>query len=175
MRSSAMTGRRWRTAGRRTARSLAAAVLVTAAATLGAGGADAAATTTTVTERVPTAITAFVPCANAGGGESVTLTGQLLVQTTYTLSAAGNYLITSQNNPQGISGVGVTTGTRYLGTGMTHSTIRYYPGQIQTYVNRFHIVAPAAESLYVKQTFHFTVTPAGTLTTVVDNLSVECG
>lgn len=60
----------------------------------------------------------FVPCANGGIGELVDLNGSLHILITFTIN--GNTISGKTHlQPQGISGVGLDTGDKYQGTGVT--------------------------------------------------------
>src|SRR5919201_6754130 len=71
---------------------------------------------------VPLATSAFVPCANGGAGEVVTLTGNLHILATETFDSAGGVHGTLLFNPQGVPGVGSFSRARYRGTGEAVST-----------------------------------------------------
>lgn len=107
--------------------------------------------------------TTFTPvgpgCENA---EDIHLTGTLNIVTT---TADGKTI--RQFHPQGITGVGLTTGTTYRGTGGT--IIIGDPtnnGETHTYVNNFNIIAtePAGISSIEHQVLHITVNAQGEVT-----------
>jgi hypothetical protein len=78
--------------------------------------------------------------------------------------------------PQGVSGVGLQTGDRYQGTGVTQSEFNDTAGLESTYVNNFRIIGQGPNNkLLVHSVVHVTITPNGHVSTVVDNFSVECG
>lgn len=57
----------------------------------------------------------FIPCANAGAGENVLLSGNLHALNTFTIN--GNSVRSSYHiQPQGISGTGMITGDKYQAT-----------------------------------------------------------
>jgi hypothetical protein len=62
--------------------------------------------------------TPFVPCADGGAGELVELSGPLHMLFHVTEDANGGIHVKSHVQPQGISGVGMSTGTKYQGTGV---------------------------------------------------------
>jgi hypothetical protein len=152
------------------------AVLATATmALVGATSVQAEATTVTTNEQVPITVFAFVPCANDGAGELVTLTGTLHVLTHVTMDDQGGLHVMQHFQPQGISGTGTTTGDTYRGTGVTLTEFNATAGVEQTSVNNFRIIGQGPDNNFlVHSTFHVTVTPDGDVTTVVDNSSVEC-
>src|SRR5438093_9153022 len=97
---------------KRTQMAVAAAAI---AAALISPMAQAAAAGTTIVQSVPLALTAAVPCANGGTGESVQLSGSLQIVDTITFDAGGGVHLYSHFNPQGVSGIGLVTGTTYRG------------------------------------------------------------
>ena len=54
---------------------------------------------------VPLKTSTFVPCANGGAGQAVTLTGSLHILATETFDSAGGVHGTLLFNPQGVAGV----------------------------------------------------------------------
>lgn len=72
----------------------------------------------TISEKFDVSIPVFIPCANNGNGETVTLNGTL--HETFHLTVNKNkFQIKIIDNPQGISGVGDVTGDKYQATGET--------------------------------------------------------
>jgi hypothetical protein len=156
-------------------RTIATVLAVTAIALTGAAGAGAQATTVTTNEQVPIVVFAFVPCANDGAGELVELSGTLHVLTHVTTDDQGGLHVKQHFQPQGISGVGLTTGDKYQGTGATQTEFNATAAFEQTSVNNFRIIGQGPDNnLLVHATFHVTVNANGDVTTVVDNFSVEC-
>jgi hypothetical protein len=125
----------------------------------------------------PVAIAAFVPCANDGVGEVVQLAGRLHVLT-QTVANASGITVKSQLQPQGVNGVGMDSGDRYQGTGVTHSTMSSSaPGADLTfsYVNNFRMIGRGpGNNLMVHETVHVTVNAQGAMTASVDNYRVTC-
>jgi hypothetical protein len=112
----------------------------------------------------------------ACSGDTIRLSGQLLGVFTVNIDSAGGFVFSSHVQPQGIAGVGLQTGTKYLGTGLTLDLVVVNPigGATFTFVNRFHIQATGgADSFDVSQTLHTTVRPDGTVTAFVDNFSAS--
>ena len=65
-----------------------------------------------------------IPCANGGVGEDVLLSGFLHVVTKVTIN--GNRFHVNQHfQPQGISGIGQTTGDKYQATGVTQDDLGF--------------------------------------------------
>lgn len=125
---------------------------------------------------VPLATSTFVPCANGGAGEVVTLTGSLHVLGTLTFDSAGGVHWTLLFNPQGVSGVGSVSGAGYRGTGETLSTFTGKVGVVSTIANNFRIVGTGgAASFQVHENFTLAVNANGTITASIDHVSVTCG
>src|SRR4029450_10682822 len=72
------------------------------------------ATTTTQIERVPLDFRLFLPCANGGNGEVVHLSGTFMMIYHVTQDASGGFHLKLAEVQQGVSGVGETTGDRYV-------------------------------------------------------------
>lgn len=125
---------------------------------------------------LPTDLYVWVPCALGGQGETLYLTGDLHILTHLTLSASGAYRYDSQYQPQGMNGVGLTSGTKYQATGLTRDSGN--GGALPyafTYINNFRMIGQGAGSNYlVHENIHVTVNPNGELTAYVDNYSVDC-
>lgn len=156
-------------------RTFATLLAITAIALAGAAGAGAQATTVTTNEQVPITVFAFVPCANDGAGELVVLTGTLHVLTHVTIDDQGGLHVKQHFQPQGLSGVGLTTGDTYRGTGVTQTEFNATAATEQTSINNFRIIGQGPDNNFlVHSTFHVTVNANGEVTTVVDNFSAEC-
>ena len=110
-------------------------------------------------------------------GDTVHLSGWLLIASTETLTPSGGFMVAAHFQPQGVSGVDTTTGTLYRASGLTRDLFVSSPagGFTETYVNRFHIQATAgAESFLVKETFHITVSSTGSVRVFIDKFSATC-
>ena len=121
-----------------------------------------------------TATTPFQADVAACNGHTIRLSGQLLGVFTATPNSAGGFMFASHIQPQGISGVDLQTGTKYLGTGLTRDLTVFSPSGTTTLslVSRFHIQATArADSFDVSQMVHITVLANGAVTAFVDNFS----
>ena len=127
--------------------------------------------------RFPISLDVFIPCAAGGSGEVVTLTGDLHVLMSSTVNG-NNVHFSAQFNPQGISGVGVTTGEKYQGTGITRSdlnaNVQDFPFT-NTFVNNFRIIGQGIENNFViHENFHVTINAGGRITAYIDDFSSEC-
>ena len=137
------------------------------------GSASAQATAITLNRQVPIAFDVFVPCANSGAGELVSLSGTLHVLFGLTLAPNGTILrLVSVEQPQRVSGFGQTSGGIYRGTGSTQELSN---ANVSTRVNNFRIIGEGSSSNFlVHQVFHITVSTEGEPITTVDFVSVEC-
>ena len=139
------------------------------------GAASAAADTFTVSSSFPIDILVFVPCANGGAGEDVELSGYLHDVFHVTFTSSGAFRISFSDNPQGVTGTGLTTGDKYQGTGITRDNFGGRIGFEETFVNNFRIIGQGAgNNLLIHDNFHITVNANGTVTSFHDNFSGEC-
>jgi hypothetical protein len=120
---------------------------------------------------------AFVPCANGGAGEVVNLSGPLHTLITYNING-NNVSGNTHFQPQGLSGIGQTTGDTYQGVGVTqdHFNAVFDNGRFnETYVNNFRIIGHGPGNNYLlHENFHLTINADGTLSTAHDNFRAEC-
>jgi hypothetical protein len=115
----------------------------------------------------------FLAC----NGHTIQLSGQLLSTFSVTFDGAGGVTFATHSQPQGVTGLDLQTGAKYIGTGLTRDTEVFAPsGTLSlTFINRFHIVGTAgAESFDFSATVHFTALPDGTVTAFVDSFSASC-
>jgi hypothetical protein len=142
-----------------------------------AGAALAQALAITTNDFVPFALVAFVPCANGGAGELVLVQGTLHLQDHITINN-NRADIKTHAQPQGASGVGLTTGDTYNATGVTQEqdSIPLTNGAFEfTFVNNFKIIGQGPNNnLLVHQTIHQTINANGEVTNFIDNTTVEC-
>ena len=156
-------------------RTIATCLVIVLATLAGAAVARAEATTVTTNEQIPFSLIAFVPCANGGAGEDVLVTGTLHVLSHVTIDAKGGIHVKQHFQPQGATGVGLTTGDTYHATGVTQEHFNATGGFTDTFINTFRIIGQGpGNNLLVHQTIHVTVTPNGDVTSEVVNTSVEC-
>jgi hypothetical protein len=158
-------------------RTIATCLVIVLTTLAGAAAARAQAITVTTNEQIPFSLIDFVPCANGGAGEEVLVTGTLHVLTHVTIDARGGLHVKLHVQPQGASGIGLTTGDTYRGTGVTqeHFNFNASGGFTDTFINNFRLIGQGpGNNLLVHQTIHVTVTPNGDVTSEVENTSVEC-
>jgi hypothetical protein len=117
----------------------------------------------------------FVPCAAGGAGELVDLSGTLHVLLHTTLDGSGGFHAKTHFQPQGVVGVGLTTGDIYQGTGATQNHLNGSVGEESTFVDNFRLIGPGpGNNLLLHETVHVTVNANGVVTALVSNFSVEC-
>ena len=142
-----------------------------------AGPAFAQALAITTNDFVPFAQVNLVPCSNGGAGELVLVQGTLHIQQHITING-NRATIKSHFQPQGAGGTGLTTGDTYNAVGVTQEvdTIALTGGANEfTFVNNFRLIGQGPNNnLQVHQLVHVTINADGTVTTVIDNTSVEC-
>jgi len=141
-------------------------VLVVGVATLPM---QAAVTTNT---SIPITLFVDIPCA----GELVVLNGPLHILSSVTFDRAGGFHMLGHFQPQGISGLGQTTGAKYQATGETEFQTNAKAVPFETsFVNNFKIIGQGpGNNLLIHENMHLTVNANGTVTAVIDNTSVEC-
>jgi hypothetical protein len=122
-----------------------------------------------------TGFSVFVPCADGGNGELVVFEGNLHVLTAVTFDRRGGVHVKTHNQPQGLTGVGQTTGDQYQATGVTQDEFNAKVGQTYTFVNNFRIIGQATgNNFLVHETYHLTINANGTVTAVHDNFTIDC-
>ena len=136
-----------------------------------------AALASTTSEVVPVDITAFVPCANGGTGELVHALGSLHQVFTTVISATGKMTLRSHFQPQGLTGVGLTTGDTYQATGVTQTTDQIggpFP-VVFSLINNFRFIgAGPNNNLLIHEEAHLTINATGVVSVFVDRLTEEC-
>jgi len=124
----------------------------------------------------PYASTLFIPCANGGAGEDVSLTGTVKIvrQETYNNQ---RFTSTLHVHTEGITGVGLSTGDIFTAIGASQSavtgTIEYGGPYSATYTQQMRF-ARQGISFVVKYKFHVTITSDGEISTRIDEEKVEC-
>ena len=142
---------------------------------LGVAQVQAKATTFNVNLRVPSDFVLFVPCAAHGAGEIVTFTGHFHFLIVTVIDDQGGFHSKFTNQPQGISGIGLSTGAKYQATGQTQGTFNGKVGFETTFIDNVRIVGQGpGNNFLIHETFHMTVNPDGTVTAFVDHVSIEC-
>jgi hypothetical protein len=124
---------------------------------------------------IPVDLIVFVQCADGGAGELVELTGPLHIMLAITTDSSGGFHVVSHTQPQGISGVGLTTGLKYNATGETDETLNVTAGVTDTIVNNFKIIGQGpGNNFLIHENTHITINANGIATASVDNFSNRC-
>ena len=130
-----------------------------------------------VNDKSEIGLTVFIPCAATGVGEIVDLAGPLHTVISFTING-NNVRGYYHFQPQGIVGLGETTGEKFQATGITQQSFKnsLQNGQANdTYVNNFKIIGQRSGNNYlVHETLHFTINSDGSVTVFHDNFSVVC-
>jgi hypothetical protein len=132
------------------------------------------ASATAVTEKIPFD---FVLAPEEACGEAIHLSGTLLAEFSFTESSGGNVEIGFHFNPQGITGVGLTSGASYHATGVTlgTTTIKAKGGISDTFVNNFKIIGEGrAPNFLETDVVHLTVNANGVVTATVEKSIIRC-
>jgi hypothetical protein len=135
---------------------------------------SAGVTSNTIIPIPPTAVLPD-PCT----GEDVHVTGTIHLVTVVTVDASGSTHTEMHFNVQGVSGVGLTSGTRYRGIHTeTHSsnTAGPAPSEFTTRINIMLISEGGSSNLTIRDALlHVTVNANGTVTASIDHLALaEC-
>jgi hypothetical protein len=118
---------------------------------------------------------AIVPLPN---GDLVHLSGSLHMVVDLTVDSAGGFHFKEHAQPQGISGVDLTTGAKYQGTGVTQDqeTISANGAEEATFVNNFRLIGQGPDNNYtVHENAHITINANGVVTATVDNPKIDQG
>ena len=120
--------------------------------------------------------TKWVPCAMDGAGEDVTLSGEMHKVYHVTVNdGRGSVHIINHCQPQGISGIGLTSGDKYQATGATLSSFNGWVGIPETDVNNYRIIGQGpGNNFLVHETVHITVNANGEVTSDVENVRIGC-
>ncbi len=126
-------------------------------------------------QKIPFEQVFFAPCANGGAGEDIRLTGTLNIVLVEKTNGNGHVVFHLGTNPQGATGMGLTTGTVYRATGITLETVTVSPGFTDTFVNNFRIIGPGrTANVLIHEVFHVTVNAQGVVTAELDHFTAEC-
>ncbi len=110
-------------------------------------------------------------------GEDVFVDGVIHEVITETYSASGNYSFSYLGHPQGLRGVGVSSGLVWRFTGATVWTINVQPDGFpytETFVDRFHVVGPGGSQYYLKELYKVTINGVGDYVVTIDESTWEC-
>lgn len=125
---------------------------------------------------IPLSFSQFIPCANQGNGELVDFSGTLheVISTTVNRN---NIHLNQLFNPQGVKGIGETTGDVWQATGDTrqdiNASVNAFPFET-TIVNNFRLVDGRDGSFLVHENVHVTIHADGTTTASHDHFTFTC-
>jgi hypothetical protein len=140
----------------------------------GTGPQFAAATETTINQTFDVTLNVFVPCANGGAGEWISVSGPLHDLFHETVNANG-FHVKTHDQPQGISGFGLVTGDKYQATGVTQFEANFTAAIEQTFVNNFRMIGQGpGNNFSVHDNQHITVNANGDITSSHDNFTTDC-
>lgn len=148
-------------------------VILALIVSLGVVQVQAKATTFTTDQQVSTNMRVFVPCAAAGAGEYVQLSGSLHIVFVTTLDGAGGFQSRYEFQPNGVFGKGLSTGQMYQGTGTAQGTVRGTLGATSSFADSFKVSGPGGNFL-VRAEVQVGISRKGGLTVTVNNFSVTC-
>ena len=130
-----------------------------------------------INNTVNLSLSVFIPCAAGGVGEIVDLSGPLHTLVTFTVNG-NNVSGYFHFQPQGISGIGETTGEKYQATGVTAESLASSLQSAQanfTSINNFRIIGQGTgNNFLVHETLHLTINANGTVTVLHDNFMIDC-
>lgn len=139
--------------------------------------ADAQATTTTTNVTNQINATFPIPCANGGAGELVSLTGD--IHALFHFTSNGNHTtVKTHSQPQGVRGVGLTTGDVYHGIGVSQTTSAFQSDGATTtgtVISIFGLIGPGTgNNFLVHNVLHTTFNNNGELTSSHFTSSADC-
>jgi hypothetical protein len=127
---------------------------------------------------VPWSATLWISCASGGAGESVALSGQIVIRSHETVDEEGGTHLWTHVRPSGVVGVGTTSGRVYRGTGGTYEGIVEASDgdpSVYTLVNNFRIIGQGpSNNMLVHIVVHQSWNSAGELVADVDLSSNTC-
>jgi hypothetical protein len=110
-------------------------------------------------------------------GEDIHFTGSFHVASHTTVDANGIAHVHITANDHNVSGVGLSSGTKYRRVGATNQTYKF-DGSLPLNVsvtNSFNFIGQGANNNFLLiSSFHFTINANGEMTGFVDNFRLEC-
>lgn len=124
---------------------------------------------------VPFETTLFVPCANGGAGEDVTLTGftNFIYQMTWTDQ---NFTLVYHDNVHKVTGIGASSGETFVASGGTNGTVMGSWVNSQwtgTTIQQLRVVG-RNNSFFVTYKYHITVTSDGKVIVSSNEDTADC-
>lgn len=124
---------------------------------------------------IPYSKTVFVPCANGGAGENVSVTGNIHVvyQMTWTDQA---FTLVYHDNLANATAVGLTSGETFVASGGTQGTVYgpWFSNQwVGSTVRKLRLVGPNTQ-FSINYKMKFIITPDGEVRVDVEEETVDC-
>lgn len=124
---------------------------------------------------VPFESTLFVPCANGGAGEDVTLTGftNFIYQMTWTDQ---NFTLVYHDNVHKVTGIGASSGETFVASGGTNGTVMGSWANSQwtgTTIQQLRVVGQNS-SFFVTYKYHITITSDGNVIVNSKEETADC-
>jgi len=140
---------------------------------VGVAQVEAKASTFTTDYRTDLQLRLFVPCAAAGAGEFVQVSGPLHIVFVTTLDKQSGFKSKYGFQTKGVTGIGLSSGVTYQGKGEPHGTFRGTVGTTSNFVDSFKMNGSGG-SFLIRANVHFSVNARGAMTVSADNFSVTC-
>jgi hypothetical protein len=106
-----------------------------------------------------------VPCAAGGAGELVSFTGNLHNLFTISSNANGGFHFKVQNDNQGVSGTGSTTGAKYQAPMVSSFESNLNVGSQETFVDSINFIGQGpGNNFLLHDNFHMTINANGVVT-----------
>lgn len=140
-----------------------------------AASASSNSTSGNIIHAVPFETTLFVPCANGGAGEDVTLTGftNFIYQMTWTDQ---NFTLVYHDNVHKVTGIGASSGETFVASGGTNGTVMGSWVNSQwtgTTIQQLRVVG-RNNSFFVTYKYHITVTSDGKVIVSSNEDTADC-
>jgi hypothetical protein len=126
----------------------------------------------TENNKIPLEMYVYIPCT----GDTIQLNGNLHDIFKITPDNNGGFLIVIHDNPQGISGVSLSTEETFRATGVTRGNTKIHAdgSGIYSYTNNFHIVGKRGISYWVHENLLIQLNQDGSIDKYVDHFVTEC-
>ena len=111
------------------------------------------------------------------GGEDVYVDGVIHFVQLETVSVSGNHSSSWMGQPQGLKGVGVTSGLPYKFTGVTRETFNIQGDAFpltDTFVDRFRVIGPRGFQYYIETTSKVTINGVGNIVVEFNKTGEDC-
>ena len=150
--------------------SLLSGLVLAVAGSMRPPAAHAEATAFTVVETFPIPFDVTQGCA-----EPIQISGELHSVFHITVDGNGSFHLVAEGNWQGVTGIGLLTGTQYQGTDVSRFNVNGTLGfETTSVVSSRMIGRGSTDNLLLQGTFHITVNANGEVTAFVDNFFARC-